>query len=228
MKTETIYKDLGLIDYKEAWALQEEYFNILVENKKKTEVGDLPNYLIFCEHPNVYTLGKSGKDNNLLISESFLKSISATYYKTNRGGDITYHGPGQLVGYPIFDIEKLKLSIKEYVYLLEQCIINLLAKYNLKADRLQGATGVWLDSETNNPRKICAIGVKAGRYITMHGFALNINTNLSYFNHINPCGFTDKGVSSMQKELGKEINLNKVKTELLKEFEEIFNLKFIF
>ncbi len=221
--------DWGTIDYKEAWDKQEILFEKYLNTKKdkqpvsETPVGDI----IFCEHPHVYTLGKSGDVNNMLINDTFLKQVNATYYKTNRGGDITYHGPGQIVGYPILDLESMNLSLKQYINKIEDIIISTLSSYGIKADRLEGATGVWLDKENiTKARKICAIGVKASRYITMHGFALNVNTNLQYFNHINPCGFVDKGVTSIQKELGREVDIEEVKAKLKENFEKAFNTTF--
>ena len=227
----TKFEDLGISDYKEVWDHQEELFTQVIDTKlfnreHPADLKPITNHLIFVEHPHVYTLGKSGVQNNLLINEQFLKQINATFYKINRGGDITYHGPGQIVGYPIFDLEEMDLQVRSYIYNLEQAIIDTIAEFGINGERLDGATGVWLD--TNVPgkaRKICAIGVKASRYVSMHGFALNVNTDLSYFNHINPCGFVDKGVTSLQKELGKPINLEEVKEILLKKISKIFNLE---
>lgn len=217
--------DFSSIDYKEGWDFQEKLFNRLVEDKKAER--DREQHLIFCEHPHVYTLGKSGTENNLLINEDFLKKINATFYKTNRGGDITYHGPGQLVGYPIFDLDLMNLGLKQYIFQLEEVIISTLQVFGIVGTRMEGATGVWLD--VNVPakaRKICAIGVRSSHWVTMHGFAFNVNTNLEYFNYINPCGFVDKGVTSLQKELGKPIELQLVKDEVTKAFGEIFNINF--
>jgi len=217
--------DFSSIDYKEGWDFQEKLFNRLVEDKKAER--DREQHLIFCEHPHVYTLGKSGTENNLLINEDFLKKINATFYKTNRGGDITYHGPGQLVGYPIFDLDLMNLGLKQYIFQLEEVIISTLQVFGIVGTRMDGATGVWLD--VNVPakaRKICAIGVRSSHWVTMHGFAFNVNTNLEYFNYINPCGFVDKGVTSLQKELGKPIELQLVKDEVTKAFGEIFNINF--
>lgn len=217
--------DFSSIDYKEGWDFQEKLFNRLVEDKKAER--DREQHLIFCEHPHVYTLGKSGTENNLLINEEFLKKINATFYKTNRGGDITYHGPGQLVGYPIFDLDLMNLGLKQYIFQLEEVIISTLQVFGIVGTRMEGATGVWLD--VNVPakaRKICAIGVRSSHWVTMHGFAFNVNTNLEYFNYINPCGFVDKGVTSLQKELGKPIELQLVKDEVTKAFGEIFNINF--
>lgn len=210
------FKDLGLMDYQKAWDYQEECFNKLVDFKLKPEGNTQPvRTLLFCEHPHVYTLGKSGDEANLLIRQDFLNKIKATYYKTNRGGDITYHGPGQIVGYPILDLENLDLGLKQYVAILENSIITLLQDYEIQATHMEGATGVWLDVDHPvKARKICAIGVRSSRHVTMHGFALNVNTNLDYFTYINPCGFETKGVTSMSKELGKELNMEAVKSEL--------------
>lgn len=232
MSNITIYEDLKKIDYKEAWEYQETLFKSLVDLKlfnreTPTEAKEVISRLLFCEHNHVYTLGKSGVQNNLLINEEFLKSINATFYKIDRGGDITYHGDGQITGYPIFDIETMNLSIKDYIHNLEEAIILTIADYGIKGGRLDGSTGVWLDVGTTNTRKICAIGVKASRGISMHGFALNVNTNLSYFNHINPCGFIDKGVTSMQKELGLEQDFEAVKLNLREKLKSVFNLSYI-
>ena len=215
--------DLGLIEYQKAWDYQEERFRRLVDFKRVGE-GPLPEqYLLFCEHPHVYTLGKSGDENNPLIHKDFLKKIDATYYKTNRGGDITYHGPGQIVGYPILDLESLGIGLKQYVHLLEEAMIRLLQKEGITATRMEGATGVWLDaSHPVKARKICAIGVRSSRYVTMHGFALNVNTNLDYFTYINPCGFDTKGVTSMEKELNRTLDLEQVKSELRGILMELF------
>jgi lipoyl(octanoyl) transferase len=187
-----------------------------VDYKRRPEGKKEPaQYLLFCEHPHVYTLGKSGDEANLLIREDFLKKIGATYFKTNRGGDITYHGPGQIVGYPIVDLESLGLGLKQYITLLEDAIVELLKTYGIHATRMEGATGVWLDADHPvKARKICAIGVRSSRYITMHGFALNVHTNLDYFTYINPCGFETRGVTSMQKELGGILDFEQVKLEL--------------
>jgi len=211
-----VFEDLGLIDYQEAWDYQELRFDRLVDHKRQPEGKPMPSqYLLFCEHPHVYTLGKSGDEVNLLIRQEFLKKIDATYYKTNRGGDITYHGPGQVVGYPILDLEVLDLGLKQYVKLLEDSIIELLEEYEITATQMEGATGVWLDAtHTVKARKICAIGVRSGRHVTMHGFALNVNTNLDYFSYINPCGFETKGVTSMAKELGKPLDFELIKEQL--------------
>ncbi len=210
-----LFRDLGLIDYQEAWDYQEERFRRLVDFKRYGEGAAPQQYLLFCEHPHVYTLGKSGDENNLLIHKDFLEKINATYYKTNRGGDITYHGPGQIVGYPILDLDSLGIGLKQYVHLLEEAMIRLLAGAGITATRMEGATGVWLDADHPvKARKICAIGVRSSRYVTMHGFALNVNTNLDYFTYINPCGFDTKGVTSMEKELKRTPDFGHVKSEL--------------
>jgi len=221
--------DLGIIEFPEALEYQEKLFNQILQIKKENsdiEEGKkqpTPNYLVFCEHPHVYTLGKSGSENNLLIDENFLKKINATYYKTNRGGDITYHGYGQVVGYPIFDLENFKIGVKEYVYKLEESLIKTLKEFNIFTSRLENATGVWtIGNSKQKPRKICAIGIKVSRYVTMHGFALNVNTDLKYFNYINPCGFTDKGVTSIKEEIGEVVDASYVKSKILKNFVETF------
>ncbi|MCG8411152.1 MAG: lipoyl(octanoyl) transferase LipB [Bacteroidales bacterium] len=224
------FEDLGNIKYKDAWDYQEGIFNrylkIKAENRNLSseESQEIEGKVLFCEHPHVYTLGKSGEQNNLLINEQFLNKIDASYFKTNRGGDITYHGPGQIVGYPIIDLERFNLQVKQYIGNLEEAIILALREYGISSERLSGATGVWIDINTNKARKICAIGVKASRFITMHGFALNVNTNLEYFNHINPCGFIDKGVTSMQKELNQEVDFAEVKNVVKTKISEVFGM----
>ncbi len=215
--------DWGTIEYAQAWHQQEEIFNKILETKKLGQSTEALQKVILCEHPHVYTLGKSGAENNLLVNQAFLDSIQATFFKTNRGGDITYHGPGQLVGYPILDLENYHLGLKDYVHLIEESIIQTIAEYGIVGTRLEGATGVWLDVGTPQARKICAIGVKASRYVTMHGYALNVNTDLSCFNHINPCGFVDKGVTSIQKELQKEVAMSEVKRVFERCFVELLN-----
>ena len=217
------YHDWGLIDYSEAWDKQTQLFEEIVALKSdfdnpKTEF--IVQRFILCEHPHVYTLGRNGQSNNMLVNDKFMQKINASYYQIDRGGDITYHGPGQIVGYPILDLEQLHLSLKDYIYCLEQTIILALKDYAITATRMQGATGVWLDVDGKNPRKICAIGVRASRYVTMHGFAFNINTDLSYFSHINPCGFVDKGVTSLSNELKRTIDIEEIKPKLYKYFNE--------
>ncbi len=234
MKYFVEYKDLGTRDYKETWDFQAEIFGKLVSFKKSVvydnySAGRVPHgTLIFVEHPHVYTLGKSGSENNLLVDYIQLKARDASFYKIDRGGDITYHGPGQIVGYPIFDLDAINIGLKEYIYRLEEAIIRTIAEYGLKASRLAGGTGVWLDPEVSGKaRKICAIGVKASRFITMHGFAFNVNTSLEYFNFINPCGFTDKGVTSLEKELGVKQDFEKAKGIVKSKLEDIFNLEVV-
>ena len=221
-------KDLGLVDYKTCWDYQEELQQSIVaqkvSNRNLPEAEQQPtnNYLLFVEHPHVYTLGKSGDENNLLISDTFLKSINATYYKINRGGDITYHGPGQIVVYPILDLENFFTDIHKYLRLLEETVIKTLAECNIIAGRSNGETGVWLDADTPKARKICAIGVHCSRWVTKHGLAFNINNDMSYFQHIVPCGITDKAVTSLEKELGKKVDMEEVKQKLKTHFAEIF------
>ncbi len=234
MSYSTVYKDIGLKDYKETWDLQVEIFNKLVDHKKQGIVAgnnignNLSGELIFVEHPNVYTLGKSGSEDNLLLNSIQLRAKDASFYKVDRGGDITYHGPGQIVGYPIFDLEILNIGLREYIYRLEEAIIRTVGEYGVATSRLEGGTGVWIDPETpGKARKICAIGVRASRYITMHGFAFNVNTDLSYFNNINPCGFTDKGVTSLEKELGTKQDFDSVKNKLRLNLQKVFDLEWV-
>jgi len=223
-------QDLGLKDYKETWDYQEQLFKGIVDTKIKNRREDLElvtnNYFLFVEHPHVYTLGKSGDLTNLLLNESQLEEKGATFYKINRGGDITYHGPGQIVGYPILDLENFFTDIHKYLRLLEEMIILTLAEYDLKAERSPGETGVWLDVGTPFARKICAMGVRASRWVTMHGFALNVNANLGYFDNIIPCGIRGKAVTSLNVELGvKEVPVNEVKEKLLKHFAALFDVE---
>ena len=227
MSQTVLFEDLQQIEYKKAWDYQESLMQ-QIQEKKKEKVTPIPHHLLFCEHPHVYTLGKSGAKNNLLINDKFLKQINASYFESNRGGDITYHGPGQLVAYPIFDLEQFDFLVKTYIEKLEQAVINTIAVWGIKGHRLEGATGVWLDiDQKQKTRKICAMGVRVSRWVTMHGLALNINTDLNYFNHINPCGFVDKGVTSMEKETGKQINFDDVKQELKQQLSQIFALDYI-
>ncbi len=225
------YEDIGLMDYKETWDYQAAIFKELIISKKErgnagsSDTVYQPGTLIFVEHPHVYTLGKSGSENNLLLDYIQLRARDAKFFRIDRGGDITYHGPGQIVGYPIFDLEVMRIGLKEYIFRLEEAIINTMSEFNLKGSRLEGGTGVWLDPEVKGKaRKICAIGVKASRYVTMHGFAFNVNTDLTYFNHIYPCGFTDKGVTSLEKELGKKQDIDEVKIVVRKKLRDVFNL----
>lgn len=211
-----ILTDWGTIDYREAWRRQEEIFDRQIDNKQ----NKLPteNNLIFCEHPHVYTIGKSGNACNMLIDDG-----TVPVYRTDRGGDITYHGFGQIVGYPVFDLESLGIGLREYITRLEEAVIRLLDDYDIEGGHYAEGTGVWIDTALpSKTRKICAIGVKSSRYVTMHGFALNVNTDLSYFGRINPCGFTDRGVTSMKKELGKSLDIDEVKQKLFKHIEEVF------
>jgi lipoyl(octanoyl) transferase len=211
-----VFKDLGSKDYKETWDYQEELFGKWMDYKRDGEQGTPPDeYLLFVEHPHVYTLGKSGDETNMLIHADFLREIGATYYKINRGGDITYHGPGQIVGYPIIDLESHEMGLKGYIKFLEDSIIELCANHGIAATHSETVTGVWLDEgHPRKSRKICAIGVRSSRYVTMHGFAFNVNTNLEYFTYINPCGFQEKGVTSMEKELGAKQDMEQIKEEL--------------
>ncbi|KAF0236038.1 MAG: hypothetical protein FD181_3030 [Prolixibacteraceae bacterium] len=221
------YNDLGLKDYKACWDYQEELLAEVVNDKRTTGKPSAKNHFLLVEHPHVYTLGKSGDEKNLLAAGDFLKKIEATFYKINRGGDITYHGPGQIVGYPIIDLEFYKIGVRGYIEKMEQAIIQTIAEYGLTGGLKEGATGVWLDAGHKvRARKICAIGVRVSRFVTMHGFALNVNTDMRYFNYINPCGFASFGVTSIQQELGKEISMEKVKTILKAILKEKFNQAF--
>lgn len=231
---QVIYRDLGLIDYKKAWDEQEKLFNSVVSvklnNREKeiTQQEKTKNYLLFCEHPHVFTLGKSGSEENLLANEEQLKKNNATFYKINRGGDITYHGPGQLVVYPIFDLDHFFTDIHKYLRFLEEAVILTLKEYGISAGRIEGLTGVWLD--VNDPakaRKICAMGVKCSRWVTMHGIGFNINTQLEYFNHIIPCGISDKQVTSLSRELGGEVNMNELKEKLKLHMANIFDYDYV-
>ncbi|SMC46879.1 lipoyl(octanoyl) transferase LipB [Cellulophaga tyrosinoxydans] len=232
MNKEVILTDLGLKDYKDTWDYQELLFKSVLDTKIKNRREELSlatkNYFLFVEHPHVYTLGKSGDMNNLLVDEIQLQKKGATFYKINRGGDITYHGPGQIVGYPILDLDNFFTDIHKYLRFLEEMVILTLAEYGLKAERSQGETGVWLDVGTPFARKICAMGVRASRWVTMHGFALNINADLGYFDLMIPCGIRDKAVTSLNVELGKkEVDIEEVKEKLLKHFSVLFEAKLI-
>jgi lipoyl(octanoyl) transferase len=224
-------KDLDLVNYDDALQIQEQYFNegtaIKLEQKNIFSAAQPLNYLLLCQHPHVYTLGKSGSEAHLLLSTNELEEKSIAFYHNNRGGDITYHGPGQMVGYPILDLEQFEPDIKRYMFLLEEVIIKTIAEYSIIGDRIEGSTGVWLDVETRYERKICAFGVKTSRWITMHGWGLNVNTDLSYFNHIVPCGIANKGVTSLEKELGRKLNLEEVKEKLIRNFGLVFNAQMI-
>lgn len=211
------FVDWKKIAYSEALDRQTNLFNSKVAQKLNGE-ENISQDFILCEHNNVYTLGKHGKDSNLLVNDEFLKQINAEVYHINRGGDITYHGQGQITGYPSLDLESMGLGIRDYIHTLEQMVINLMKDYDVECERLQGATGVWIEAHTKKARKICAIGVKVSRGITMHGFAFNVNTDLNYFSYINPCGFVDKGVTSMQKELHQAVDIERIKHELYNHF----------
>ncbi len=225
------YEDIGLMDYKETWDYQATLFKELIVGKKesenKSDTGEKhqPGTFIFVEHPHVYTLGKSGSETNMMLDYIQLRARNAKLFRIDRGGDITYHGPGQIVGYPIFDLEVMKISLKEYIFRLEETIIKTLNEYNLPGARMEGGTGVWIEPEIKErARKICAIGVKASRYVTMHGFAFNVNTDLEYFDYIHPCGFTDKGVTSLEKELESQQDIDKVKVVVREKLREVFDL----
>ncbi len=226
-------QDLGSRDYKETWDYQEELFkgilDLKIKNRREGTSIKTPNYFLLVEHPHVYTLGKSGDFNNLLVSEDYLAKINATYYKINRGGDITYHGPGQIVGYPILDLDNFFTDIHKYLRFLEEMVILTLAEYGLKGERSDGETGVWFDVGTPFARKICALGVRASRWVTMHGFAFNVNTDLGYFDNMIPCGIKGKAVTSLNVELGrKEIPEEEVKEKLLKHFKVLFEAEYSF
>ncbi|MRR22489.1 lipoyl(octanoyl) transferase LipB [bacterium] len=227
--SKVIFDDLGLRDYKETWNYQERFFDAKVGEKRRP-VADperTPDRLIFVEHNHVYTLGKSGSEQNLLLDYIQLQARDASFYRIDRGGDITYHGPGQLVGYPIFDLEGMGIGLREYIQLLEEAIIRCISRFGIIGSRLEGATGVWIDPYKGAlARKICAIGVRASRFVTMHGFALNVSTDLSYFNHINPCGFTDKGVTSIEKETGRKITMEDVKRVMYDSMREVFGYEY--
>jgi lipoyl(octanoyl) transferase len=222
-------RDLGLIDYKEAWDYQEALFKDIIDLKieNRNAGTNLPtqNYVLFCEHPHVYTLGKSGDENHLLLNADKLAEHKATYYKINRGGDITYHGPGQLVVYPILDLDNFFTDIHKYMRFLEETVIRTLKHYGIHGERFDGLTGVWLDPTTPHARKICALGVKSSRWVTMHGIGFNVNSDLSYFNHIIPCGIDDKAVTSVQQEIGREVDMEEIKSILLKEMADLFNFQ---
>lgn len=234
MSKKTQFIHLGLKDYQEAWDYQERLFKETVDQKianrklpQDEQVGT-KNYLLFCEHPHVYTLGKSGNADHLLASPAFLKDKEATFYKINRGGDITYHGPGQIVGYPILDLDHFFTDIHKYLRLLEEAVIFTLKDYGITSGRVDGLTGVWIDGEDPaKARKICALGVKSSRWVTMHGFAFNVNTNLEYFNYIVPCGIQDKAVTSLQKELGRQMDLTEVEEKVKQHLAALFGMELI-
>jgi lipoyl(octanoyl) transferase len=223
INTDIITTDWQLIAYDQAWKQQEELFETTIRQCLQNEPTQ--NHLILCEHPHVFTLGKNGSHNNLLINNLQLSEVHAEFVQTNRGGDITYHGPGQLVGYPIFDLSNFSIGLKQYVHMVEEAIIMVVSAYGIHGDRLPGATGVWLDTDIPDKcRKICAIGVRSSHFVTMHGFALNVNTDLNYFSYINPCGFIDKGVTSIAKETQTLIDMTDVKKLTKEAFAKIFDL----
>ncbi len=231
MNKEVFLKDLGSLAYQDAWDYQDQLFqgiiDIKVANRKNNTENKTPNYLLFVSHPHVYTLGKSGDFSHLLLNEKQLEEKGASFYKSNRGGDITYHGPGQIVGYPIFDLENFFTDIHKYLRFLEEAIILTLKEYNLHGERSDGETGVWFDVGTPFARKICALGVRSSRWVSMHGFALNVNTNLGYFDNIIPCGIRGKAVTSMQAELGEKIDEQEVKTKITQHLSDLFEIEFI-
>ena len=225
------FEDLNLIDYKKAWDYQTSLFNPIIDqkifNRKNPDATvKTKNHLLFCEHPHVYTLGTSGQKENLLISEAILQKLNATYYKINRGGDITYHGPGQLVAYPIFDLDHFFTDIHKYLRFLEESVILTLKEYGVVGDRIEGLTGVWIDINAANPRKICALGVKSSRWVTMHGIGFNVNTDLSYFDAIVPCGIKDKSVTSLAKEIGEKVDFEDLKSKLKINLSNVFDFDY--
>jgi lipoyl(octanoyl) transferase len=229
MNRNILLKDLTVKDYKDTWDYQtellQEIVNTKIENRRNESKKNTENYFLFVEHPHVYTLGKSGDLSNLLLNEKQLAEKGATFYKINRGGDITYHGPGQIVGYPILDLENFFTDIHKYLRFLEEVIILTIAEYGIKGTRSDGETGVWLDAGTPFARKICAMGIRSSRWVTMHGFALNANVNLGYFDNIIPCGIKGKAVTSMEAELGQKVNMEEVKSKILKYFKELFEVE---
>ncbi len=226
-----IYKQLGLIDYKEAWDFQEKIFQNTIDEKIRIRNGEeglvTKNYMLFCQHPHVFTLGKSGSMDNLLLNEKELDDNNANFYKINRGGDITYHGPGQLVVYPILDLDHFFSDIHKYLRFLEQAVIDTLLEYNIESSRVEGLTGVWIEGNTPRARKICALGVKSSRWVTMHGIGFNINSDLSYFSHIIPCGIEGKAVTSMKQELGRELDFEEVSQVLKEKLSTQFEFKYV-
>jgi len=230
VKTTVQFQDLGSIDYQKAWDYQEELFAKTIaqkiENRKNENQVPTENILLLCEHPHVFTLGKSGKEEHLLLNKAELKERQATYYKINRGGDITYHGPGQLVVYPIFDLDHFFSDIHKYLRFLEEAVIQTLKEFGIESGRVDGLTGVWIEGDTERARKICALGVKSSRWVTMHGIGFNVNSDLSYFGYIVPCGIEDKAVTSMKKELGREPNMDDVKKVLKEKLAQIFDYEY--
>jgi len=231
MKAQVIFRSLGEIDYQEAWDYQEALFQQTIAQKIRIRDGETSentkNYLLFCQHPHVFTLGKSGDPSHLLLNATELHDNNATFYKTNRGGDITYHGPGQLVVYPIFDLDHFFTDIHKYMRLLEESVIQTLSEYGIKTGRMPGLTGVWVDPELPSARKICAMGVKSSRWVTMHGIGFNINSDLKYFAHIVPCGIQDKGVTSMKAELNREVEMEEVGDILKQKMATLFNFDLV-
>jgi lipoyl(octanoyl) transferase len=223
--TEVFLHTPGVVEYKDAWKLQKSFYLTNFNIKTGEKTGETQNHLFLLQHPHVFTLGNSGNEANLLLNKEMLQKVEASFYKIERGGDITYHGPGQLVGYPVFDLDSLKISIKDFVYGIEEILIKTVARYNIKATRVKGATGVWIDAQKpGKARKIAAIGMKISKKVSMHGFALNVNTNLDYFNYIIPCGINDKGVTSIEKETHGKISFEEVTNIVVKEFENVFNV----
>ena len=219
------YRDLGTMEYEACWRLQQELFDAALARKAAHLPATTAGELLLVEHPPVYTLGKSGKSENLLVTEQYLASLGATFFHIDRGGDITFHGPGQLVGYPILDLEAIGIGLRDYIDTLEEAAIRTVRHYGIEAHRSQGASGVWLDAGTTRMRKICAIGVRSSRFVTMHGFGLNVNTDLSWFEKINPCGFVNRGVTSIQKETGRPIPMDEVKDLMTNHLSELLNVK---
>lgn len=219
------YRDLGTMEYEACWRLQQELFDAALARKAAHLPATTAGELLLVEHPPVYTLGKSGKSENLLVTEQYLASLGATFFHIDRGGDITFHGPGQLVGYPILDLEAIGIGLRDYIDTLEEAAIRTVRHYGIEAHRSQGASGVWLDAGTTRMRKICAIGVRSSRFVTMHGFGLNVNTDLSWFEKINPCGFVNRGVTSIQKETGRPIPMEEVKDLMTNYLSELLNVK---
>ena len=220
-----LYKDLGRMGYSECWNYQRLLFERMLAAKAgdaeaRAQIEREAGWLLLVEHNPVYTLGKSGKDENMLVSESYLRSIGAEFFHIDRGGDVTFHGPGQVVGYPILDLERIGIGLRDYIDALEGAVIDLCREWGIEAGRVAGASGVWIEGDSPRARKICAIGVRSSRYVTMHGFALNVNTDLRYFSHINPCGFVDRGVTSLRKELGHEVDMELVKSQIVKHLSE--------
>ncbi len=228
---EVLYEDQGLMGYAECWALQRSLFDRMLAAKagRAAAGGEVPSeqagWLLLVEHPAVYTLGKSGREANLLVGEERLRAIGADLFRIDRGGDITFHGPGQIVGYPILDLERLGIGLRDYIDRLEEAVICLAADYGIEAGRIAGASGVWIEPDSAQARKLCAIGVRSSRFVTMHGFALNVNTDLRYFDYINPCGFTDRGATSIRRETGAEADMAEVKARLVERLSEKLNVR---